>query len=101
MRKTRAAQACLLALALVLSTYAAAPAVAATSSPGTGTALLFRHANGTLALVAMRGSSPLISNPDQRLYWIADVGTDWRIIGTGDFNNDGHGDLLWQRSDGL
>jgi hypothetical protein len=37
------------------------------------------------------------------LLWDYDIGeasTDWKVIGTGDFNNDGHGDILWRNNSG-
>ena len=27
-------------------------------------------------------------------------GPDWKVVGTGDFNGDGHSDILWQNTDG-
>jgi hypothetical protein len=27
-------------------------------------------------------------------------GPSWKAIGTGDFNDDGHSDILWQNTDG-
>ena len=31
---------------------------------------------------------------------VANPGPTWHIKGTGDFNNDGHSDILWQNDDG-
>ena len=30
----------------------------------------------------------------------ANPGLSWQAIGTGDFNDDGHSDILWQNTDG-
>ena len=54
--------------------------------------LLWQHGDGRLALwqmtgTAMRSASSL--SPDL----VAD--TNWKIVGSGDFNNDGHPDVLW------
>jgi hypothetical protein len=33
--------------------------------------------------------------------WVgANPGPSWKAIGTGDFNDDGHSDILWQNTDG-
>jgi hypothetical protein len=47
----------------------------------------------------MNGTQPLDSG--NQLYKIAQVPTEWKIIGTGDFNNDGHGDILWRHDSGV
>ena len=31
---------------------------------------------------------------------IANPGPSWKAIGTGDFNDDGHSDILWQNTNG-
>ena len=31
---------------------------------------------------------------------IGNPGPDWHILGTGDYNNDGKSDILWQNSSG-
>jgi FG-GAP-like repeat len=72
----------------------------------TGSGLLFRNqSTGELAIIAMSGTSPLLgvnaSDPEHPLYKITpEPGLDWKIIGTGDFNNDGHGDILWRHDSG-
>jgi hypothetical protein len=67
--------------------------------PGTGSALLFRHTDGTLAVLPIVGTSPLL--PNHLVYPMDVVPGDWTLVGTGDFNKDGHGDLFWERDDGL
>jgi hypothetical protein len=32
---------------------------------------------------------------------VAQVSTDWKVAGTGDFNGDGHDDILWRNDSGL
>jgi FG-GAP-like repeat len=72
----------------------------------TGSGLLFRsQKTGQLAIIAMNGTHPLFSvspeHPLDVLYKISpEAGMDWKIIGTGDFNNDGHGDILWRHDSG-
>jgi hypothetical protein len=92
----------------MLAAIAAAAIVAAsgTAHAGaamTGSALLFRNQNtGELAVIAMHGTQPLdVYYPEYQLYKIAQVPTEWKIIGTGDFNNDGHGDILWRHDSGV
>ena len=36
------------------------------------------------------GGGPIASNP----------GLSWSAVGTGDFNHDGHSDILWQNANG-
>lgn len=72
-------------------------------SPGLASALLFRHTDGRLAVLPMKGTVPLLPFPnfEQKIWVISQEAQDWKVSGTGDFNNDGHGDLFWQRDDGL
>jgi hypothetical protein len=73
-----------------------APAIPAFTA-GRAPALLFRNSkDGTLRIV------PMIDGQltDLLHYDIDQVPTDWKVIGTGDFNNDGHGDILWRNNSG-
>jgi hypothetical protein len=72
-------------------------------SPGLGSTLMFRHADGRLAVLPMKGNSPLSQSPvfENRIWVISQEHPEWKVIGTGDFNNDSHGDLFWQRDDGV
>lgn len=59
--------------------------------------LLFQHADGTLAVWFMQGttlSTAALLNP-------SDPGDkDWRVVATGDIDRDGHIDLVFQHKDG-
>jgi hypothetical protein len=59
--------------------------------------LLLRDTNGTIKdwLGAANGSFVDNSANSTRA-----VSTNWSIVGTGDFNGDGHGDILWRDSSG-
>jgi hypothetical protein len=55
--------------------------------------LLFQNTNGQASIWEMNGNTligggPVIPNP----------GPSWHAIGTGDFNDDGHSDILWQNT---
>src|SRR5439155_1018225 len=57
--------------------------------------ILWRNTDGTVAIWEMKGATvtadPVIANP----------GTSWKAIGTGDFTGDGFADdILWQNTDG-
>jgi hypothetical protein len=74
-----------------------APAIPAFTA-GPTPALLFRNKNdGMLSIMPMRGAQPWVNSP---LYNIGQAQLDWKVIGTGDFNNDGHGDILWRDDSG-
>ena len=59
--------------------------------------ILWQNANGQAALWEMNGTNQIAGgsalvgpNP----------GPSWKVVGTGDFNGDGHSDILWQNTDG-
>jgi hypothetical protein len=59
--------------------------------------IVWRHQNGQLAVWYMDGVNlvqGLRVNPSPI------IDTNWKIAGTGDFNNDGKVDILWQHQDG-
>ncbi len=56
--------------------------------------ILWRNTNGTVALWEMRGGQTLDG------FGVANVTTDWKIVGTGDFSGVGNSDILWQNTNG-
>jgi hypothetical protein len=56
--------------------------------------ILWRNDDGSVALWQMDGSTLTSGSV------FANVGTDWKISGTGDFNADGKTDILWRNNDG-
>ena len=59
--------------------------------------ILWQNTSGQAAIWEMNGTSQVVggnalvgSNP----------GPSWKAIGTGDFNDDGHSDILWQNTNG-
>jgi ELWxxDGT repeat protein len=54
--------------------------------------ILWRNANGDVALWLMNGTTPI----SQTVF--ANVSTDWKIAGTADFNGDGEADILWRNA---
>jgi glucose/arabinose dehydrogenase len=63
--------------------------------------LLWRTDDGTLAIWQMDGTQ--IKSADYIRSGAAIVktpGPDWHIVGTGDFDADGHGDILWRTNSG-
>ena len=61
------------------------------------TDILWQRADGWLAIWLMNGASLLQGvNPEPAR--LAD--TQWKIMGTGDFNGDGQTDILWQHDEG-
>ena len=60
--------------------------------------LLWRHANGTLSNWLGSPCGNFTINDSNALIHVPN---DWHILGTGDFNGDGRGDLLWQSDGGV
>lgn len=60
--------------------------------------LLWRHENGTLSNWLGSPSGTFTINDSNALIHVP---TDWHVLGTGDFNGDGRGDLLWQSDGGV
>jgi hypothetical protein len=56
--------------------------------------ILWRHTSGTVALWTMDGPSVIKSDV------LGQVGTDFTILGVGDFNGDGRADILWRHTSG-
>ncbi len=59
--------------------------------------ILWQNANGQASIWEMNGTSQVVGgsavvgpNP----------GPSWKAVGTGDFNGDGHSDILWQNANG-
>jgi FG-GAP-like repeat len=79
-----------------------APAIPAFTA-GPTPALLFRNMNdGMLSIMPMRGAQPWVTK-EYNFSPVNNIGQaqlDWKVIGTGDFNNDGHGDILWRDDSG-
>jgi len=59
--------------------------------------ILWQNANGQAAIWEMNGLSQI---PGGSAEVGPNPGPGWTAIGTGDFNGDGHADILWQNADG-
>jgi ELWxxDGT repeat protein len=59
--------------------------------------ILWQNIDGQVAIWEMNGVNQ-IAGGSQLVG--ADPGPDWKVVGTGDFNGDGHSDILWQNTDG-
>jgi len=60
--------------------------------------VLWRHDNGSVTTWLGETDGGFASNDANSLF--NNIPTDWRIVGTGDFNGDGRDDVIWRRSDG-
>jgi serralysin len=59
--------------------------------------ILFQNTDGQVAIWEMNGTNPIAGGSQ----WVgANPGPDWKVVGTGDFNDDGRSDILWQNTDG-
>ena len=56
--------------------------------------ILWRDTSGNTAIWFMNGLTVALSGI------IANVPTNWSIVGTGDFNGDGESDILWRDTGG-
>ena len=52
---------------------------------------------GQASIWEMNGTDPI---PYGRQFVRTNPGTSWHVIGAGDFNGDGHSDILWQNTTG-
>jgi hypothetical protein len=59
--------------------------------------ILFRKDTGELTVWLAQLNGSFV---DGSATYGATVSTDWKIIGTGDFNGDGRADILWRNNDG-
>jgi Ca2+-binding RTX toxin-like protein len=59
--------------------------------------VLWRHDNGSFTTWLANASGGFVSNDANS--WNG-VPTEWRVVGTGDFNGDGRDDVVWRRTDG-
>jgi len=60
--------------------------------------ILWRDDNGLLTDWVANSSGNFTPNGSNAF---ANVTTDWHVVGTGDFNGDGHEDILWRNDNGL
>jgi ELWxxDGT repeat protein len=59
--------------------------------------ILWQNADGQAAIWEMNGTNQ-IAGGSQLVG--PNPGPSWKVVGTGDFNDDGHSDILWQNADG-
>ena len=59
--------------------------------------ILWQNADGQAAIWEMNGTKQ-IAGGSQLVG--PNPGPNWKVVGTGDFNDDGHSDILWQNADG-
>ena len=59
--------------------------------------ILWQNTSGQAAIWEMNGATQ-VAGGSQLVG--ANPGPSWKAIGTGDFNDDGHSDILWQNTDG-
>jgi hypothetical protein len=62
---------------------------------GSSSNILWQNIGGQVAIWEMVGTNP-ISQQGLSL----NPGPSWKVIGTGDFNDDGHADILWRNTSG-
>ena len=59
--------------------------------------ILWQNTNGQASIWEMNGTNQI---PGGSQLVGPNPGPDWKVVGTGDFNGDGHSDILWQNADG-
>ena len=59
--------------------------------------ILWQNANGQAAIWELNGTNQ-IAGGSQLVG--PNPGPSWKVMGTGDFNDDGHSDILWQNANG-
>jgi FG-GAP-like repeat len=59
--------------------------------------ILWQNANGQAAIWEMNGTNLI---PGGSTTVGPNPGPDWKVVGSGDFNGDGHSDILWQNANG-
>lgn len=62
------------------------------------TDLLIRHPNGLLSVYLIKSDQS--GFPFEYSSYNAYVPNDWSVAGTGDFNGDGHDDIIWRNANG-
>ncbi|MBV9404085.1 MAG: family 16 glycosylhydrolase [Acidobacteriaceae bacterium] len=70
------------------------------TSAGPDDVLWRNEADGTLANWAMNGAQVVAGQEDTFQGAVAAPNADWNVAGIGDFNADGHADILWRNLDG-
>src|SRR5208282_151976 len=60
--------------------------------------ILWRDTSGDVAIWEMNGTT--ILNPTATYVATVSTASGWTIVGTGDFNGDGYGDILWRDTSG-
>ena len=59
--------------------------------------ILWQNTDGQAAIWEMNGLTQI---PGGSALVGPNPGPDWKVVGTGDFNGDGHSDILWQNANG-
>ena len=60
--------------------------------------IIWRRDDGAFTEWLGQSNGDFVSNDANAFH--TDIGLDWRVIGTGDFNGDGYSDVIWRRDDG-